>query len=367
MNAPSCQADLTTALRPSGQDARRSPRPYSGYAPGGYRRGRPEDYDRAHCLEPGALLDFIYATQPKEWEKLKKQYGGEVKARFLRRLTSEIEKRGTLDVLRKGIKDSGCKFQLAYFKPVSGLNREMQLLYEANFFTVVRQIKHSEKTEHSIDLVIFLNGLPIFTAELKNPLMGQDVQNAIKQYRFDRDPREPLFAFGRCCAHFAVDPDLVYMTTHLKGQKTSFLPFNQGRNGGAGNPPSWRSFPTAYLWERIWARDSVLNLIRHFIQLVELEDDKGKKTGERILLFPRYHQLDSVRCLIADALVKGPGQNYLIQHSAGSGKSNSIAWLAHQLSVLHDNEDRRVFDTIIVVTDRRIHPRQAAPAHGAPV
>lgn len=337
---------------------REKPRPYSGYAPGGYRRGRPEDYDRTHCLLPGALLDFIYATQPKEWEKLKKQHGGEVKTRFLRRLASEIEKRGTIDVLRKGIKDSGCKFQLAYFKPVSGLNQELQKLYEANFFTVIRQLKYSEKTEHSIDLAIFLNGIPIITSELKNPLMGQDVQNAIKQYRFDRDPREPLFAFGRCLAHFAVDPDLVYMTTHLKGQKTSFLPFNQGRNGGAGNPPSWRTFPTAYLWERIWARDSVLNLIQHFIQVVEEEDDKGKKTGERSLIFPRYHQLDSVRRLVTDARVKGPGQNYLIQHSAGSGKSNSIAWLAHQLSVLHDNEDRRVFDSIIVVTDRRVLDRQ---------
>ena len=182
-------------------------------------------------------------------------------------------------MLRKGIRGNGCKFQLAYFRPSSGLNEALQKLYAANQFTVVRQLQYSEKTGHSLDLTIFLNGLPIFTAELKNPLMGQNVENAIRQYRFDRDPREPFFAFGRCLAHFAVDPDLVYMTTSLEGAKTRFLPFNKGRNGGAGNPPSWKSFATAYLWEEVWARDSVLNLIQHFIHVVEDEDDKGRKTG----------------------------------------------------------------------------------------
>jgi len=177
-------------------------------------------------------------------------------------------------------------------------------------------------------------------------------------YKQNRDPREPLFAFGRCLAHFAVDPELVYMTSHLKGDRTRFLPFNQGRNFGAGNPPSWKGFATAYLWERIWARDSVLDLVQHFIQVVEEEDANGRKTGKKRLIFPRYHQLDCVRCLIADARTKGPGQYYLVEHSAGSGKSNSISWLAHQLSVLHDAQDRRVFDSIIVITDRRVLDKQ---------
>jgi len=329
-----------------------------GFLPGGYRKRKPDDYSRSLCLDPDVVLDFIYATQPKEWEKLKQHHGDDVKARFLHRLSSEITKRGTLDVFRKGIKDSGCKFQIAYFRPATGLNEETQQLYEANQFSVIRQLYFSERNEQSLDLGIFLNGIPLFTAELKNPFKGQDVQNAIKQYRFDRDPREPMFAFGRCLGHFSVDPDLVYLTTHLTGKTSRFLPFNQGRNGGAGNPPSWKSFSTAYLWEETWSRDSVLDLIQNFIQIVEEEDDKGKKTGKKSLLFPRYHQLDSVRRLVADSKAKGPGERYLIQHSAGSGKSNSIGWLAHQLSSLHDVNEKRVFDSIIVITDRRVLDRQ---------
>ena len=329
-----------------------------GFTSGGYRKRKPEDYNPTFCLDPGPLLDFIYATQPQEWERFKKHHGPEVKERFLSRLAQELTKRGTLDVLRHGIKDSGCKFKLAYFRPVSGLNEELQRLYAANQFTIIRQLKYSEKTAHSLDLTIFINGLPIFTAELKNPLKGQNVQDAIRQYRLDREKREPLFAFGRCLAHFAVDPDLVYMTTHLEGPKTRFLPFNRGRGGGAGNQPSWESFATSYLWEQVWAKDSILDLIRHFIQVVEVEDDKGRKTGKLKLIFPRYHQLDSVRRLVTTAKEVGVGHRYLIQHSAGSGKSNSIAWLAHQLSVLHDSEDKRVFDSIIVITDRLVLDRQ---------
>ena len=324
----------------------------------GYRKRRPEDFDRTLYLDPEAVLDFIYATQPKEWEKLKKQHGAGVKERFLQRLSKEVARRGTLDVLRKGIKDSGCTFKMAYFRPVSGLNLELQKLYQANQFTLIRQLRFSEKTEQSLDLGLFLNGLPLFTAELKNPLTGQNVQDAIRQYRFERNPKDPFFALGRCLAHFAVDPDLVYLTTKLEGPKTRFLPFNQGRNGGAGNPPSWQGFATAYLWENIWSRDSVLNLIQHFIHMVEVEDDQGRKTGERRVIFPRYHQLESVRLLVARARQEGAGHHYLIQHSAGSGKSNSIAWLAHQLSVLHDDQDKRVFDSIIVITDRRVLDRQ---------
>ncbi len=328
------------------------------YTPGGYRKRKPEHYHRSLCLDPDVVLEFVYATQPQEWAKLKAQHGADLKPKFLNRLAAEIGKRGTLDVLRKGIKDSGCKFQLAYFKPSSGMNQNTQTLYAANQFTIIRQLKFSEKTEQSLDVVLFLNGLPIFTAELKNPLTGQTVEHAVTQYRNDRDPRETLFAFGRCLAHFAVDPDLVYMTTHLQKEKTRFLPYNVGRNGGAGNPPSARGFATAYLWEQTWSRDSVLDLIQNFVQAVEEEDDKGKKTGKVSLLFPRYHQLDCVRRLVADCRTKGTGQHYLIQHSAGSGKSNSIAWLAHQLSALHDASEKRVFDTIVVITDRRILDRQ---------
>jgi type I restriction enzyme, R subunit len=328
---------------------------------GGYRRHSAKDYDRQLCLLPQAAYDFVLATQPQEWEKLKGHHGAETKERFLHRLSKEIGQRGALEVLRTGLRDSGCKFQLAYYRPASGLNPEQQKLYAANQFSVVRQLHYSTKNENSLDLALFLNGIPIFTAELKNPLNGQDVENAIKQYRTDRDPREPLFTYGRCLAHFAVDPNLAYVTTQLAGAKTRFLPFNQGKFGGAGNPPmspTQDGYPTEYLWQEVWARDSVLELIRRFIHEVHEEDDKGKKTGKRFLVFPRYQQLDAVRQLVSHAGQHGPGQRYLIQHSAGSGKSFTIGWLSHQLSTLHDSKDERVFDSIIVITDRRVLDRQ---------
>ena len=328
------------------------------YPPGGYHQRSPADYDRSLCLIARDVLDFILITQPKEWEKLRKSFSGDVQAHFLERLAKEISQHGTLHVLRKGIRDLGCKFQMAFFPPASGLNPEIQKKYQGNIFSVVRQLKYSHSNENSLDLVLFLNGLPIFTAELKNPLNGQTVENAIRQYRTTRDPREPLFAYRRCLAHFAVDPEWVYFATRLEGEKTRFIPFNQGYHLGAGNPPSWRGFATAYLWEQIWARDSVLNLLQYFIHEYEEEDETGKKTGKRILIFPRYHQLDAVRRLVADARQKGAGQHYLIQHSAGSGKSNSIAWLAHQLSVLHNDRDQRAFDSVVVITDRRVLDRQ---------
>jgi len=229
----------------AGVAAEATPGPFGKFAPGGYRQRKPEDYDRALCLMPNDVLNFVYATQPKEWEKFKQQMGTDAKDRLLKRLASEIQNRGTLDVLRKGIKSDGCTFRLCYFRPSSGMNEALQKLYEANLFAVVRQLKYSEKNEKSLDLVLFLNGLPIFTAELKNPLTGQTVRDATRQYCFDRDPKEPLFAFGRCLTHFAVDPDLVYQTTHLQGPQTRFLPLNQGRNGGAGNPPSRQGFATS--------------------------------------------------------------------------------------------------------------------------
>ena len=324
----------------------------------GYKKRPSDDYDRALCLISQDVLAFIQATQPKEWQKFKRQYGEEAETKLLKRLSQLIKKRGTLEVFRKGIKANGCHFDLAYFKPENTLNPAHQKLYEANFFSVIRQLYFSEKTSKSLDLGLFLNGLPLFTAELKEPFKGQTVEHAVKQYRRDRDPKEPLFHFGVCLSHFAVDSDLVYMTTHLRGTKTHFLPFNQGRSGGAGNPPSAFGFSTSYLWNSIWQKDSVLDLIQNFITFVEEEDDKGKKTGVKKLIFPRYHQLDAVRRLLTDAREKGSGQSYLIQHSAGSGKSNSIAWLAHGLSSLHDATDNPVFNSIIVITDRRVLDRQ---------
>ena len=341
--------------------ARETLSPY-GDVPGGYRRRRPEDYDRTLCLLPRDVVDFVLATQPKEWQKLTQHHGpAAVKEQFLARLAGEIARRGALDVLRNGIKDSGCAFHLAYFRPSSGLNEETKRLHAANLFGAVRQLRYSTKSEKSLDLALFLNGIPIFTAELKNLLNGQDVEDAMRQYKTDRDPREPLLALGRCLGHFAVDPNLVFVTTQLAGSRTRFLPFNRGKFGGAGNPPvspTQQGYSTAYLWEETWARDSVLDLIRQFIHEVEEEDDRGRKAGRRHLIFPRYQQLDVVRRLVADARSAGAGWRYLIQHSAGSGKSFTIAWLAHQLATLHDAGDRRVFDSIVVVTDRRVLDRQ---------
>lgn len=339
--------------------------PFGDMPPGGYRKRDPLEYDGALCLLSRDVVDFVLATQPKDWQKLAQHYGTAVREQFLKRLAAEIERRGALDVLRNGIKDSGCKFRLAYFRPASGLNEETRRLHAANLFSVVRQLHYrpsapGKKDGPSLDLVLFLNGIPIFTVELKNPLNGQDVEDAIRQYK-SRDPREPLLAYGRCLAHFAVDPDLVYVTTELAREKTRFLPFNQGKFGGAGNPPvspTRQGYATGYLWEETWARDSVLDLIRQFIHEVEEEDEKGRKTGKRFLLFPRYQQLSCVRKLVTDAQRRGAGQRYLIQHSAGSGKSYTIAWLAHQLATLHDITDERVFDSIVVITDRRVLDRQ---------
>ena len=338
---------------------------YLDPTPGGYRKRTSDDYDRALCLIPEDVLDFVLVTQPQEWQKLSQHHGAAVEEQFLKRLTSEIARRGALDMLLHGIRDMGCRFQLAYFRPSSGLNEETRRLHRGNVFSVARQLRYSEKDNKSLDLALFLNGIPIFTAELKNPLTGQTVQDAIRQYRTDRDPRESLFTYGRCLAHFAVDPDLVYVTTHLAGPQTRFLPFNKGKFGGAGNPPvppTQSGYATSYLWEETWTRDSVLDLVRQFIHEVQEEDDRGRKTGKRFLIFPRYQQLDCVRQLVTNARQRGTGQRYLVQHSAGSGKTFTIAWLAHQLSTLHDAQDRRVFDSIVVISDRRVLDRQLQTA-----
>lgn len=325
----------------------------------GFTARTSEDYDRQLCLVQEDLFSFIEATQPDQWEKLKSQHGAFVRENFRKRLVREIERRGALDVFRRGVKDLGCKFDLAYFKPETTMNEEHRRKYGSNVFTVVRQLHYSDRDPlKSIDLVIFLNGIPIFTAELKEPFKGQTVEDAIKQYRKSRDPKEPLLKFGRCLAHFAVDPDLVYFTTHLKYDKTRFFPFNKGRDNGAGNPDNPHGYKTSYLWEDIWQKDSILELVNNYVHVVDVLDHKGRKTGRKSIIFPRYHQLDAVKRLVDDARENGAGNNYLIQHSAGSGKSYSIAWLAHRLAGLHDAGDQRVFNSIVIITDRRVLDRQ---------
>ena len=345
---------------PSHKARVREPRPGYGpsFKPGGYHRRASSEFDRERCLVLRDVRDFIIASQPKRWKRLRELRGADFKERFLDHLALQLKRRGVVDVLRNGIKDHGIKFHLAYFRPSSRLNEESARLHKANLFAVVRQLRYTPKSEHSLDLAIFLNGIPVFTAELKNPLTGQDVQDAVAQYRKDRSPGEALLAPRRCIAHFAVDPNLVYVTTRLAGAATRFRPFNQGRDGGSGNPPVapiGGAYPTDYLWNRIWARDSVLNLIQQFVH-----EDRSVKNGKvrRNLIFPRYQQLDAVRKLVGHARRFGAGRRYLIQHSAGSGKSFTIAWLAHQLSSLHDVEDNTVFDSVVVVSDRRVLDRQ---------
>lgn len=333
----------------------------------GYQKRHSKDFDKTHCLIPQDVLSFIQTTQPQEWDKFKSHYGEDAETKLLKRLANFIQNHTTLEVFRKGLKVNGCKFKLTYFQPANNLNPETQKLYQSNIFTVIRQLYYSDKNpKQSLDLTLFLNGLPIFTAELKNPLNGQTVENAIKQYKNDRKPHETLFKFGVCLSHFALDPNLVYMTTKLKGTDTYFLPFNQGQDEGAGNPPKnsdKSGYPSEYLWETIWEKNSILDLIQNFMTLVK-EEATDQKSASKKLIFPRYHQLDTVRRLLADAKVHGTGKRYLIQHSAGSGKSNTIAWLAHGFSNLHDANNNRVFDSVIVVSDRRVIDRQLQNAIG---
>ena len=279
--------------------------------------------------------------------------------KFLTRLHNEIGKHGTIHVLRNGVKHGQHRLELFYHTPTPG-NARAAALFEQNRFTVVRQLKYNPRgTRHALDLGLFINGLPVFTMELKNNLTKQTVQDAIRQYREHRNPREQLFALGRCIAHFAVDESEVWFCTHLAGKASWFLPFNKGWNGGAGNPPNPDGIKTDYLWGEVLTRESLADLIQNYAQVLTQQGPRSRKAADngRRQIWPRYHQLDVVRKLLADAASKGVGQRYLIQHSAGSGKSNSIAWLAHQLIGL-ERQGRKVFDSVIVVTDRRILDQQ---------
>jgi type I restriction enzyme R subunit len=327
----------------------------------GYVAGEPGKFDPKLALDPGTLVTFLKASQPKEWARLAAIYGGEVDQKVVVAVVRDLDQRGLLDCLRHGVTDRGVKLRLAFFRPATGLNPETQTLYAANVLTVTRQVHFSEKNpDLSVDLLLSVNGLPLATAELKNPFTGQTVAHAKTQYKEDRDPKEPLFQFKRrALVHFAVDPDEVYMTTRLEGKKTYFLPFNKGRCGGKGNPENPTGYKTAYLWEEVWQRDSWLDILARFVHL-EVKDKvvAGAKVKVESMIFPRYHQLDAVRKLVVAARANGPGRNYLIQHSAGSGKSNTIAWLAHRLSTLHGGDDKLIFDSVIVITDRKVLDRQ---------
>ncbi|MCL4305886.1 DEAD/DEAH box helicase family protein [bacterium] len=328
----------------------------------GYGSGNPEAFDRVRGLFPKDVLDFIQSTQPREWEYVKQLAGTQTEQTVIddlcRSLNSEHD--GCLSVLRHGFKCMGKLLRVAYFAPASGMNPEIQTLYALNRLSLTRQLKYSEKNENALDLCISLNGIPVITAELKNPMTGQTWRSAIHQYQHDRDSKELLFQFKkRALVHFAVDPDEVYMTTQLKGPSTYFLPLNKGLNKGAGNPDNPQGHKTAYLWEQIWQRDSLLDLLARYIHLqVEEKKVDGRKIRKETMIFPRYHQLDAVRKMVADARAAGVGKNYLVEHSAGSGKSNTIGWLAHQLASLHNAKDEKVFDCVIVITDRIVLDQQ---------
>ena len=295
----------------------------------GYELGRSEDYDRDHAVDLAKLTAFVQATQPKAAQSLALAQDGPRRTQFLHRLQGEIAKRGVIDVLRQGVKHGPVSLDLFYGAPTPG-NVKAAERFAANIFSVTRQLRYSkDETQLSLDLGIFINGLPVATFELKNRLTKQTVDDAVQQYRRDREPKELLFQFGRCMVHLAVDDQEVRMCTHLKGKDSWFLPFNQGWNDGAGNPPNESGIKTDYLWKRILTKAGLTDIIENYAQVVEEKDDKGRKKPKQI--FPRYHQLDVVHKLLADATISGAGKRYLIQHSAGSGKSNSIAWLAHQL------------------------------------
>ncbi|MFQ5686058.1 MAG: type I restriction endonuclease subunit R [Candidatus Scalindua sp.] len=321
----------------------------------GYSQGSSKDFDREHALDWNKLCSFLSETQKKAFEGLRLEEEGAHRTQFLHRLQGEIAKRGVVDVLRNGIRHNQHTIDLFYGAP-SEENVKAKELYEENVFSVTRQLHYSKsETQLSLDIAIFINGLPFATFELKNKLTKQTVEDAIQQYKRDRDPNELLFHFGRCAVHFAVDDHEVWMCTHLKGKYSWFLPFNKGYNDGAGNPPNPQGIATDYLWKAILRKESLTNIIENYAQIVEEKDHKGRKRHKQI--FPRYQQLDVVRKLLDDVTVSDIGKRYLIQHSAGSGKSNSIAWLAHQF-VGVKKEEKILFDSVVVVTDRRILDKQ---------
>ena len=322
-----------------------------------------EGFDRKRAIFPKTVLTFIRETQPKEWARLEALHGARTGEQILTDLCKWMDANGSLATLRHGFKCYGRTLHAAFFKAAHELNPELEARYAANRPGITRQLHFSTRSEKSLDITVSLNGIPIATMELKNPLTGQTVEDAMRQYQVDRDPREPIFEFKRrTLIHFAVDTESVRMTSRLASKATHFLPFDTGRDGGAGNPPdpAGRSYRTAYLWEEVLERDSLLDILARFMhfQIEEKRDDQGRKARVESLTFPRYHQLQAVRLLVKAARDEGVGNNYLIEHSAGSGKSNTIGWLAHRLASLHNEANERVFDSVIVVTDRVVLDQQ---------
>ena len=337
---------------PSGRTVGERPAPYGGV---GWSPGNHRDYNREYCVDLIQLRTFLHATQPDTAPAIRLDQDGPTRRKFLARLQGEIGKRGTIDVLRNGIKHGPHDLDLFYGTP-SAQNETAQRRFLQNQFSVTRQLRYSrDDAQRSLDIGLFINGLPVFTFELKNRLTKQTFNDAILQYRRDRNPREPLFQFGRCVAHFALDENEVHFCTHLRGKASWFLPFNRGWRRGAGNPPNPNGLKSEYLWREVLTRSSVANILENYAQVVA---SRNAKTGrKKVQIWPRYQQLDVVRRLLEDARAHGAGKRYLIQHSAGSGKSYSIAWLAHQLIPL-ERDGKPVFDSIIVVTDRRILDKQ---------
>ena len=330
----------------------------------GYRRHTSKDFDREQAIFPEVALEFIRSTQGTVWKKLEALHQEKTGERVLSALCKWMDTHGVLATLRHGFKCYGKTLRIAFFKPAHGLNPDLEARYAGNILGITRQLHFSKKRPNdSLDVTLSVNGVPVVTLELKNPLSGQTAVDAIRQYRHDRDHREKIFDFKkRSLVHFAVDTEVVHMTTRLAGAATHFLPFNKGHQGSAGNPPDPRAknYRTAYLWEEVLERHSLLELLSRFLhlQIEEKRTEDGRKVKKETMIFPRFHQRKAVCELVAAAALHGPGENYLVEHSAGSGKSNTIAWLAHRLSNLHNAADERVFDSVIVVTDRVVLDRQ---------
>ncbi len=341
---------------------------------GDWTAGSTAEWDVDRAVFPNHIVAFIQATQPKLWESMRALHADALEEKIVAALVGELDVKGTLHVLRHGFKFFGKTFRMAWFRPAHGLNEDVLALYERNELTVTRQVRCHPGRNDTVDLLFSVNGLPIATCELKNPATGQTWRNAVAQYRTDRDPRAPLFAFKRrAVVHFAADPDEVHMTTRLHRDETRFLPFNRGSHPGdvtcgAGNPQHPSGYRTGYFWQEVLARDSFLDILGHFM-FIESKDEKvedanggQRQVTRQTMIFPRYHQLDAVRKLIQASRIEGAGNNYLIQHSAGSGKTNSISWLSHRLASLHDASDNKVFDCVVVITDRRVLDSQLQDA-----
>src|SRR5262249_16990612 len=340
----------------------------------GWHSGSTSEWDCERALFPARVFAFLQDTQGDLWKQMRSLHGPGLENLLLNTLVKELDLKGSLHVLRHGFKFYGKTFRLAYFRPAHGLNEGILALYRKNQLTLTRQVLCHPDKHDTIDLLFAVNGVPVATCELKNPGTGQNWRHAENQYKSDRDPRAPVFRFKqRALVHFAADPDEIRMTTRLAGQATHFLPFNRGSHPGevqcgAGNPQHPSGYRTGYFWQEVLQRDSFLDILGSFM-LIEKSDEKiddGQGGQRRIeketMIFPRYHQLDAVRKIVTVAREEGTGRNYLIQHSAGSGKTNSISWLSHRLASLHDASDKKIFDCVIVITDRRVLDRQLQDA-----